>query len=100
MAAGPEWSHGLASRFMIAGKVTWFYLGKLLWPHPLVFIYPRWDVHALGLVHWIPLAATIALVFVLWRARETRAKPLFLALMVFGASLFPVLGLFDVFFFK
>lgn len=100
MASGPDWNHGLASRFMIAGKVPWFYLGKLLWPHPLVFIYPRWDVNDLGFIHWLPLVATIAVVVVLWRARETRAKPLFVAVMIFGGSLFPVFGLFDVFFFK
>jgi protein O-mannosyl-transferase len=100
MASGPDWNHGLASRFMIAGKVPWFYLGKLLWPHPLVFIYPRWDVNDLGFIHWLPLVGTVAVIVVLWWARETRAKPLFLAVMIFGVSLFPVLGLFDVFFFK
>lgn len=100
MASGPDWGHGFAARFTIAGKVPWFYLGKLLWPHPLVFIYPRWEVASLGLLDWLPLAATIGFVIWLWRIRDTRLRPVFLAFAVFGLSLFPVLGLFDVFFFK
>jgi tetratricopeptide (TPR) repeat protein len=100
MASGPEWDHGLAARFMIAGKVPWFYLGKLLWPEPLIFIYPRWDVNALGLVHWIPLLGTIALGVWLFRERDRTARGTFVALAYFFVSLFPVLGLFDVFFFR
>lgn len=100
MASGPEWAHGLGARLMIAGKVPWFYLGKLLWPDPLIFIYPRWDVTATGLVHWIPLAGTIALGVLLWRHREGAGQPAFLGLGYFFVSLFPVLGLFDVFFFR
>jgi len=100
MASGPDWGHGLASRLMIAGKVPWFYLGKLLWPEPLVFIYPRWDVSALGLLHWVPLLATVGLGIVLWLKRDSAWRPVFVALTYFFVSLFPVLGLFDVFFFK
>lgn len=100
MASGPDWGHGLASRLMIAGKVPWFYLGKLLWPEPLVFIYPRWDVNALGFLHWVPLLATVGLGIVLWLKRNTAWRPVFVALTYFFVSLFPVLGLFDVFFFK
>lgn len=32
----------MAVRFALTGKVIWFYLGKLVWPEPLVFIHPRW----------------------------------------------------------
>jgi tetratricopeptide (TPR) repeat protein len=100
MASGAEWDHGLVSRLVIAGKVPWFYLGKLLWPDPLIFIYPRWDVNAVGVIHWIPLAGAVALGWILWRLRDGRGQPLFVALTYFFVSLFPVLGLFDVFFFR
>lgn len=100
MASGADWSHGLASRLMLAGKVPWFYLGKLVWPEPLVFIYPRWDVNALGPAHWLPLVAAVVGAWILWRRRDTPMRPVFVGAAYFGISLFPVLGLFDVFFFR
>ena len=36
-----DWQRGWPERFAVAGKIIWFYLGKLAWPHPLIFIYPR-----------------------------------------------------------
>ena len=40
---GPvEFRLDLVQRCLIAGRVIWFYLGKLFYPHPLTFIYPRW----------------------------------------------------------
>ena len=31
-------------RVLLAGRVFWFYLGKLVWPVELIFHYPRWTV--------------------------------------------------------
>ena len=42
-AAGGCFDLSLFERLVIAGKAVWFYWGKLLWPHPLAFMYPRWD---------------------------------------------------------
>ena len=33
-------------RCFLAGRIVWFYLGKLVWPADLAFIYPRWSVAA------------------------------------------------------
>ncbi len=99
MASGPEWGHGLLPRFAIAGKVFWFYLGKLAWPE-LVFIYPRWDPQTFGLIEWLPVVAALVLAGVIWWRREALGRSTTLALGYFAVSLFPVLGFFDVFFFR
>jgi len=56
-AVGPDWTQTFPERLIIAGKVIWFYLGKLVWPHPLIFIYPRWDVDQSKVVAYLPLMA-------------------------------------------
>ena len=46
-ATGSEWA-GISrlERGLIGAQALWFYLGKLIWPHPLMFMYPRWTVRA------------------------------------------------------
>ena len=57
----------IIGRFLVAGRDFWFYLGKLAWPHPLIFIYPRWDMSAaVGWQFLFPLAALL-LAVALWR---------------------------------
>jgi hypothetical protein len=43
-ARGQAFDLGILERCLLAGRVVWFYLGKLLWPADLTFIYPRWQV--------------------------------------------------------
>jgi len=38
----PLWVRTWAERLATAGNAVWFYSSKLLWPHPLIAIYPRW----------------------------------------------------------
>jgi tetratricopeptide (TPR) repeat protein len=99
-AIGPEWSQSLPERIAIAGRVIWFYLGKLAWPEPLMFIYPRWEIHATQLMAYIGAIAAGAGLFWLWRGRNDRRRPGFFAAAYFVALLFPVLGFFSVYFFR
>jgi protein O-mannosyl-transferase len=99
-AAGPDWSQSRPERFVIAGKAVWFYLGKLLWPHPLIFIYPRWEIDASRPTAWLPVLALGIILFLLWLNRRGRIGPVFFAFAYFVVSLFPVLGFFNVYFFR
>jgi tetratricopeptide (TPR) repeat protein len=99
-ASGVEWAQSWPERLVIAGKVVWFQLGKLLWPHPLIFIYPRWTISASQPAAWLPLMALLLTLFILWWNRNGRMAPAFFALVYFTVSLFPVLGFFNVYFFR
>ena len=99
-ALGPEWSQTWLERCAIAGRVIWFYLGKLVWPHPLSFIYHRWAINAGSPLAWLPFLLAVAAHAWLWRLRAGAWRPVLFAAAYFVALLFPVLGFFDVYFFR
>jgi tetratricopeptide (TPR) repeat protein len=99
-AVGPDWSQSRPERLVIAGKAVWFYLGKLLWPHPLIFIYPRWEIDASRPIAYLPVLALGVTLFLLWLNRRGRTGPVFFAFAYFVVSLFPVLGFFNIYFFR
>jgi tetratricopeptide (TPR) repeat protein len=96
-AAGPEWDFSPLERLLIAGRAAWFYLWKLCWPHPLIFVYPRWTLDAASAAQWgFPAAAIAALALLVSFARRGRRAPL-AATLYFGGTLLPALGFFDVY---
>jgi len=96
----PEWARTLPERIAVAGRVIWFYLGKLLWPNPLIFIYPRWHVDGAQAASFLPSATVGGVFLLLWWNRGGRAKPVFFAFAYFLVALLPVLGLFEQFFWR
>jgi tetratricopeptide (TPR) repeat protein len=99
-AVGKNWAFSAAERCLIAGRAVWFYLGKQVWPHPLIFVYPRWEIHASPLTAYLPGVAAAAGLLLLWRKRNGWARPVLCALACFLALLFPLLGFFNVFYFR
>jgi len=99
-AVGAEWAQRWPERIIVAGRAIWFYLGKLVWPHPLVFIYPRWEINSAQLTAYLPLLAALAALAALWLIRGKWSRPVFFAAAYFVISLFPVLGFFSVYFFR
>jgi protein O-mannosyl-transferase len=99
-AVGPDWVQTFPERLIIAGKAVWFYLGKLIWPHPLIFIYSRWNNNSSTVVAYLPLLAVIAGLIALWFIHARWGRALFFAAAYYVISLFPVLGFFSVYFFR
>src|SRR5438093_7263268 len=99
-AVGPDWAQTFPERLIIAGRAIWFYLGKLLWPHPLIFIYPRWEVDPSKLIAYLLLPSAIAGLVALWFIRAGWGRALFFAGAYYVISLFPVRGFFTVYFFR
>jgi tetratricopeptide (TPR) repeat protein len=96
-AEGPEWMLTFAQRCLIAGRALWFYAGKLIWPHPLTFVYSRWKVETGHLWQWLfPLAAagTIA---ALWIFRKRIGRGPLTAVLFFAGTLAPALGFINVY---
>jgi len=99
-ALGAEWSQSWPQRAVVAGKDIWFYLWKLIWPHPLTFIYPVWNTDTSHPSAFLPLAGVVCALFLLWLARNGPLRPVFFAAAYFVISLFPVLSFFNVYFFR
>jgi tetratricopeptide (TPR) repeat protein len=99
-AIGTEWAQTWPDRLIIAGRAIWFYLAKLIWPHPLIFIYPRWEVDPSQPTAYLPLLAAVAGLLALWLNRARWSRAVFFAAAYYVVSLFPVLGFFSVYFFR
>lgn len=99
-AVGPEWSQTWLERLIISGRAIWFYFGKLFWPEPLIFIYPRWQIHPSQVIEYAPLIAAAAALMFLWLLPGKTGRAAFFAGAYYTISLLPVLGFFTVFFFR
>ena len=97
-AEGSAFEFTLVERCLIAGRVIWFYLGKLFWPVSLSFMYPRWQVSQAIWWQYLFPAAVLLLVAALWVLRRRWRAPL-AGLLFFMGTLFPVLGFCNIFLF-
>jgi tetratricopeptide (TPR) repeat protein len=99
-AADLTWLQTWPERLVTAGDAAWFYLGKLIWPYPLIAIYPRWEINAGQWSSYLPLLLVIIVSLVLWMGRLSWARPYFLMWAYFLAALLPVLGLAEMTFLR
>lgn len=97
-AQGDDFALGFVERALLAGRVFWFYLGKWVWPADLAFFYPRWDVDAgVAWQYFFPLAGMAFLGGLVWWARRGHGRGPLAAFLLFGGTLFPVLGFLNVY---
>jgi len=97
-AQGAAFHLSLVERGLLAGRIFWFYLGKLVWPADLMFFYPRWHVDAAAVWQYLFPVATLALLGGLgWWAWRGRGRGPLAAFLLFAGTLFPVLGFVNVY---
>ncbi len=96
-AHGFRFQWPLAERLFIAGKDLWFYPWKLLWPHPLLEIYPRWSLSHIATWQWTFPATAFLLPVVLLLLRRRIGRGPFTAVAFYGITIAPVLGFISFF---
>lgn len=87
---------GALARVAGAGWAVWFYLGKLLVPANLAFVYPRWVIDPGNPLVYLPLLALIGLLFGVWRMRGRIGRGPLFAVLWFVVLLLPVLGFVNI----
>jgi len=98
-ASGAEWNFTFVDRCLIAGRALWFYAGKLIWPHPLIFIYPRWVGMSFFQSPWLvvyPISA-LAVILGLWLLRRKIGRGPLVAVLFFAGTLLPALGFINLY---
>lgn len=98
MVGGPQWAETWPERLIIAGRCFWHYLGTLIWPAQLAFVYPRWSIDAAQPAQWLWAATPPILFFALWLFRESWGRSTLIALFYFSVSLLPVLNFFKMYY--
>jgi tetratricopeptide (TPR) repeat protein len=96
-ASGHMWEMGYIERVLLAGRIFWFYIYKLILPFELIFIYPRWQVDLSAFWQWLfPAGAVLAAALLFAFSRRIGRGPV-AALAFFLVTLFPALGFIDVY---
>jgi protein O-mannosyl-transferase len=98
-AQGEEFHFSVIERCLIAGRATWFYLGKFFWPSQFSFQYPRWSIDQHTASQYLYPAGVLLLFAVCWILQRRSRAPL-AALLLFGGILFPSLGFVNVYPFR
>ena len=98
-AQGATYELTFVQHILLVGRMLCFYAGKIVWPSNLMFSYPRWQPDPT--VWWqylYPLTVAVVGAGLVVLARSRRG-PL-AGFLIFGGTLFPVLGFLHVFPFK
>ena len=88
-----DFEYSLAERIVIAAKALWFYAGKLLWPQPLLAIYPLMDASPTRVFNWLPLLGAVAVAGGLFWARRRIGRGALVGALFFAIVASPMLGL-------
>jgi hypothetical protein len=91
-ALGNVCDFSLPQRILLAGRSVWFYIGKLVYPAPLVFIYPRWVISTRDVLAYLYPAGVLALGGLLLGESRRWGKLPFACFLFFIITLSPALG--------
>lgn len=96
-AEGDDWSLTFIERTLVAARALWWYAGKVVWPVDLAFSYERWAVDVRSVVQWAFVVGAIGFIVLLVLSRKRLGRAPLAAALIFGGTLFPALGYFNLF---
>ncbi len=97
-ATGAEFAHSNIERWLFVAPRAWWHYAQTTWfPHPLMFVYPRWDPGAPGAVRWIAPVAIVLLVAGLFAAKRRTGWAPILLVFASAVTLAPALGFVPVY---
>jgi tetratricopeptide (TPR) repeat protein len=96
-AGGAPFDWTLAERCLIASRALSFYAGKLVWPHTLSFMYPRWTINTGDPWQWGFVGLVLAWLALMTVLRNQWGWGPLTATLYFAGTLFPALGFFNVY---
>ena len=99
-AFGPEWDFSFWDRFLIAGRALWFYIGKLIWPSPLIFTYPMWNIDDSVWWQFLYPATFLLLILLLGVLRKKIGRGPLTAILFFAGTILPALGFFNLYYMR
>ncbi len=85
----------ISARALTAGRATWFYIFKLLWPMDLMAIYPRWRIQSQSIFFYVLMIGAMLGFVALWFGKRRWKKATLASIFFFALTLAPVLGLVD-----
>ena len=97
-AQGSEYALNWVERALLAGRASWFYAGKAIFPVNLMFVYPRWKIDAGNAAQYLfPLGLALAVGLCIWLAFIRARRGPLAACAIFLGTLFPALGFLNVY---
>ncbi|MFP4473075.1 MAG: tetratricopeptide repeat protein [Candidatus Omnitrophota bacterium] len=96
-AQGTDWHLSLLEHFLLAGRILWFYIGKIIWPQELLFFYSRWQISDQTWWQYLFPLGFLLLLAVLYARRKSWGRGPLTAVLFYALTLFPALGFFNVY---
>jgi tetratricopeptide (TPR) repeat protein len=79
----------IAERALVATRGIWAYLLRIVWPYPLLFVYPRWSVSPVERWQYLFPAGLAIILAVLWAARRFWGRGPIVAMLVYLTLFIP-----------
>jgi len=95
-----ELRSGFGERLAVAGLSFWFYLVKLILPINLALVYEKWQIDPGSIESYAPALGAVVAVIALWLMRNRLGRGPLVAVLFFGAGIFPLLGFFSFYYLK